>query len=172
VLTDFLSKESSKFRARIGTTASPHWPVGIVAESSSDMVEKVRNESGTLGYVESQYARRGGVSQASILNRAGKFVRASPESIAAASQAAGIQGWTSFSVSLINTNGADSFPITSFSWVYLRTKFVESARSAALADFLDWIYADGQQFASQEGYVSLPPPLLEALRKRVKAKAF
>ena len=63
--------------------------------------------------------------------------------------------------------GADAFPITSFSWVYLRP-LSEPARAAALSDFLDWIYTDGQQYAAQEGYAALPPPLLAALRKKVK----
>ncbi len=40
--------------------------------------------------------------------------------------------------------------------------------NAALGDFLDWIYTEGQQFAVQEGYSELPPPLLAAVRKRAK----
>jgi ABC-type phosphate transport system substrate-binding protein len=49
------------------------------------------------------------------------------------------------------------------------TKSAGSARAAALADFLAWVYMDGQQFASQEGYVELPPRLLAALRNKVRA---
>jgi phosphate transport system substrate-binding protein len=168
VFTDFLSRASSKFRVQIGTTASPHWPVGTTAERSSDMAAKVRDEPGSIGYVELQYAVKDNIPQAAVLNPAGRFVKASHESITAACQAAGTKGWKSFSISLINTTGADSFSITSFSWIYLR-RSADSTRRAALADFLDWVYADGQMFASQEGYVELPPPLLAALRKRVKA---
>jgi len=168
VFTDFLSKMSSKFRAQIGITPSPKWPVGTPAERSSDMADRVKNSPGSIGYVEYQYAVKGDISQIAVLNAAGRFVEASTESIAAACKAVEEPRWNRFSASLTNASGADSFPIASFTWIYLRTKSAESARAAALGNFLDWIYTDGQQFAAQEGYSELPPPLLTEVRKRVK----
>jgi phosphate transport system substrate-binding protein len=167
VFTDFLSKVSSKFRAQVGVTPSPKWPVGTPAERSSDMADKVKNSPGSIGYVEYQYAVKSNIPQAAVLNPAGKFVRASSQSMTAACQAAEAPGWKGFSASLINTPGADSFPITSFSWIYLRLKSTDSTRATALSNFLDWIYTDGQQYAAQEGYAELPPPLLAALRRKV-----
>jgi phosphate transport system substrate-binding protein len=168
VFSEFLSKTSSKFRAQIGVSPSPKWPVGEPAERSSDMADKVKNTPGAIGYVEYQYAVKGSISHAAVLNAAGRFVRASSESIVAACQAAEEPQWNKFSASLTNASGADSYPITSFTWIYLRVKPADSARSAALSDLLDWMYSDGQRFAVQEGYSELPPPLLAAVRKRVK----
>ena len=168
VFTDFLSKVSSKFRAEIGVTPSPKWPVGEPAERSSDMADKVKNNPGSIGYVEYQYAVKGSISQAAVLNPGGKFVRASSESIAAACKAAEAPRWSNFSASLTNASGADSFPITSFTWIYLRTPSSDSSRAAALGDLLNWIYTDGQAYAVQEGYSELPSPLLAAVRKKVK----
>jgi len=169
VFTDFLSKTSSKFRAQVGTSPSPKWPVGVPAERSADMADKVKASPGSIGYVEYQYAVKGNVSQVAVLNPAGKFVRASAESIVDACKAIEAPQWNSFTASLTNAPGADSFPIASFSWIYLRSKSTDSARAAALGDLLDWIYTDGQQFAAQEGYSELPPQLLAAVRKKVKA---
>ena len=169
VFTDFLSKTSSKFRAQIGVTPSPNWPVGVAAERSSDMADKVKSEFGSIGYVELQYAVKGNIPQVAVLNPAGKFVQASTESVAAACQGVETPRWNSFSTSLTNAPGADAFPVTSFTWIYLRAKSSDSARAAQLGDFLDWVYTDGQQFASQEGYSELPSPLLAAVRKKVKA---
>jgi phosphate transport system substrate-binding protein len=168
VFTDFLSKVSSKFRAQVGITPSPKWPVGEPAERSSDMADKVKNSPGSIGYVEYQYAVKSNIPQAAVLNSAGKFVKASIESMTAACIAAEAPRWNSFSASLSNASGTDSFPITSFTWIYLRTKSTDSARAAALADLMDWIYSDGQQYAVQEGYSELPTPLLAAVRKKVK----
>ena len=168
VLTDFLSKASSKFRAQIGTTASPKWPIGEPAERSSDMADKVKSTPGSIGYVEYQYAVKANIPHAAVLSPSGKFVRASADSIAAACQAAEAPHWNNFSASLTNLPGTDSYPITSFEWIYLRTQSSDSARAAALADLLDWIYSDGQRFAAQEGYAELPSPLLIAVRKKVK----
>jgi phosphate transport system substrate-binding protein len=167
VFTDFLSKASSKFRAQVGITASPKWPVGEQAERSSDMAEKVKSTPGSIGFVEYQYAVKGSVSQALVLNAGGRFVKASSESIDAACKAAEAPRWNNFSASLANAPGANSFPITSFTWVYLRTGSSDSVRTAALVDLLNWIYTDGQQYAAQDGYAALPAPLLAAVRKRV-----
>ncbi len=169
VFTDFLSKVSSKFHSQIGVTPSPNWPVGVPAERSSDMADKVKNDPGAIGYVELQYAVKGNISQAAVRNPAGKFVKASMQSISAACQAVERPRWNNFSVSLVNAPDSDSFPITSFTWIYLRTKSTDSARAAALGDFLNWIYTDGQQFAVQEGYSELPSRLLAEVRKKVEA---
>lgn len=168
VFTDFLSKVSPKFRAQIGLNASPSWPVGTPAERSSDMVDRVKSETGSIGFVELQYAIKANIPTVAILNPAGRFVKASAESIAAACEAVEAPRWNSFAASLTNASGADSFPISSFSWIYVRTQSSDTARTTALRDLLDWIYSDGQQFAAQEGYSELPPPLVVAVRQKVK----
>jgi len=168
VFTEFLSKVSTKFRSEIGVTPSPKWPVGEPAERSSDMADKVKNTPGAIGYVEYQYAVKGSISQAAVQNPSGKFVRASSEAIVSACQAAESPQWSKFSASLTNMPGADSYPITSFTWIYLRLKPSDSARAAALSDLLEWMYTDGQRYAVQEGYSELPPPLLAAVRKKAK----
>ncbi|MGD0164015.1 MAG: phosphate ABC transporter substrate-binding protein PstS [Candidatus Sulfotelmatobacter sp.] len=169
VFTDFLSKVSSRFRGQVGVSASPKWPVGTAAERSSDMADKVKSSPGSIGYVEYQYAVKNSIPQAEVLNSEGKFVKASAESMTAACKAEEAPHWNSFSAALSNAPGADSFPITSFSWIYLRTASSDSARRAALDDLLNWIYTDGQQYAAQEGYSELPPPLLAAVRKKVSS---
>ena len=168
VFTDFLSRASSRFRGQIGVTPSPKWPVGVPAERSSDMADKVRNTPGAIGYVEYQYAEKARITHAAVQNSAGKFVKASTDGVIAACRAAEAPNWKRFSASLIDTSGADSCPITSFSWIYVRTKTADSLRSAALRDLLDWIYTNGQQYVSQEGYAELPPQLLAALKDKVK----
>jgi phosphate transport system substrate-binding protein len=167
VFSDFLSKVSPKFRSQIGVTASPKWPVGTAAERSSDMADRVKGEPGSIGFVELQYAVKANVAMPAVLNPAGKFVRASTETIAAACQSVESPRWNAFAVSLTNAPGADSYPITSFTWIYLRTSS-DAGRSAALHGLLEWIYSDGQQFAAQEGYSELPKPLLAAVRNKVQ----
>jgi phosphate transport system substrate-binding protein len=169
VFTDFLSKVSSKFHTQVGVTPSPKWPVGQPAEGSADMADKVKSITGSIGYVEYQYAVKSNLSQAAVLNPAGRFVKASTESIEAACNAVEEPRWNGFSASLSNAPGADSFPIASFTWIYVRTAAPDSARAAGMSDLLDWIYTDGQRSAVQEGYSALPPQLLAAVRKKAKA---
>jgi phosphate transport system substrate-binding protein len=168
IFTDFLSKTSAKFRTRVGTTASPKWPVGESAERSSDMADKVRQHPGAIGYVELVYAVKSGLTQAAVLNPAGKFVRATSASITSACQQVEEPRWEKLTASLTNAPGEDSFPISSFTWAYLRSSSSEVSRSRAVADFFNWTLGDGQQFAQEEGYPPLPAELLVNVREKVK----
>ena len=167
IFSEFLSKTSPRFHSEIGVSPSPKWPVGAPAERSSDMAEKVKAESGAIGYVEAQYAIKAGLPMGLVLNPAGKYVKASDASITAACHAVEAPSWDKFSASLINAPGADSFPIASFTWLYLRTIPGDAKRASALQDFLLWAYSDGQKIADHDGYSELPPELLA----KVKAKA-
>lgn len=167
VFTEFLSKVNARFRDQIGRTASPKWPVGEPAERSSDMADKTKSTVGALGYVELQYADDDGISHASVLNAAGKYVNATAESITAACTAVEAPSWDKLAASLTNAPGAESYPISSFTWMYVRPSTRDQRRTAALVSFLNWVYADGQGIAVKEGYSKLPTQLIA----KVMAKA-
>src|SRR5258708_6273257 len=169
VFTEFLSKTSPAFKTQIGRSASPAWPVGTPAERSSDMADKVSKEAGAIGYVEHQYAVQNQMTYGLVQNPAGKFVKATQASITAACQAVEAPQWDKFAASLTNVPGVDSFPITSFTWLYLRTGPADPKRAAALKELLTWMFSDGQQLGSQLGYSALPAPLLAKVRAKVAA---
>lgn len=169
VFCEFLSKASPRFHSQIGITSSPKWPTGVSVERSADMAEKVKSTAGAIGYVEYEYAVKSGVRQAQVQNGSGKFVKASPASIEAACKAVEAPGWSALAASLTNATGADTFPISSFTWIYLRKTTSDAARAAAMRDFLGWIYSAGQPFVAEEGYSELPVPLLEEVKRQVKS---
>lgn len=169
IFTDFLSKSSASFRTRIGTTASPKWPVGESAERSSDMADKVRHSPGAIGYVELAYAVKSGLAQGEVLNPAGKFVKATQASITDACQQVEEPRWEKLTASLTSAPGETSFPIASFTWAYLRTSASDTSRARATTDFFNWVFSDGQTFAEQEGYPKLPAPLVATIKTKLKA---
>jgi phosphate transport system substrate-binding protein len=170
VFTDFLSKRSPKFREEIGVTPSPNWPVGTPAERSSDMVDRVKGTPGAIGYVELQYAVAQRIPYGLVSNPAGKFIKASAETIIAACKGVEAPKWDRFSASLTDAPGPDAFPIASFTWVYLKKKkSADSLRAAALANLLEWMLTDGQRLAAQQGYSELPEPLRQKAKLTVKS---
>lgn len=169
VFTEFLSRASTKFHEQIGRTASPKWPIGQPAERSSDMADKIKSTPGTLGYVELQYADDNGIAHASVLNPAGKFVKATAESITAACVAVEAPTWDKLAASLIDAPGADSYPISSFTWLYVRPSARDQRRTSALVGLLNWAYSDGQIVAIQEGYSQLPKQLVAKVLSKVNA---
>ncbi len=169
VFTEFLSKVSSKFRGQIGRTASPQWPAGEPAERSSDMADKVKGTPGALGYVELQYADDNGIAHASVLNPAGKFVRGTAASIMAACTATEAPTWDKLAASLTNAPGAESYPISSFTWIYVRPSTRDPRRTTAMVEFLKWAYGEGQTIAVQEGYSKLPTQLTVKVLSKVNS---
>lgn len=160
VFTEYLSKVNARFRDQVGKSASPKWPVGQPAERSSDMADKIKSTPGALGYVELQYADDNQITHASVQNAAGKFVKATAASITAACEAVEAPGWDKLAASLTNPPGAGSYPISSFTWLYVRPSARDQRRTTALVSLLNWAFSDGQGIAIQEGYSDLPKPLV------------
>ena len=169
VFTEYLSKVNARFRDQVGKSASPKWPVGQAAERSSDMADKVKSTPGALGYVELQYADDNRITHASMLNAAGKFVKATAASITAACTAVEAPGWDKLSASLTNPPGANSYPISSFTWLYVRPSARDQRRTAALVGLLNWAFSDGQSIAIEEGYSDLPKPLVVKVLAKINA---
>jgi phosphate transport system substrate-binding protein len=158
ILSDFLCKVSPEFLARAGRGDSPKWPIGFSAARSQDMAEKVRATSWSIGYTESNLAQAASLRTARVKNSAGEFVLPTTKSISAAV----LESKTpdDFRASLTNAPGKDSYPVTSFTWLYIPLKSKDPERGRAVVDYLKWIYADGQNIARDKGYAVLPNELL------------
>jgi phosphate transport system substrate-binding protein len=158
ILSDYLCKVSPEFTAKAGRSESPKWPVGASAGRSQDMIDKVRNTPGSIGYTELNLAQKASLRVARIKNSAGEFVKPTTKTIANAAVEAKITD--DFRVSLTNVGGKESYPISSFTWFYVPAKAKDPARGRAIADYLRWVYGDGQRIAQDQGYATLPNELL------------
>jgi phosphate transport system substrate-binding protein len=167
ILSDYLAKVSPEFLATAGRGESPKWPVGQAFQRSQDLVAKLRTTPGAIGYTELNLAASSAVRIASIKNAAGEFIKPSTKSIAAAASSIGGKMINDFRVSLTNAPGKESYPISSFTWLYVPAVAKDSVRGRAVADYLKWVYTSGQKIAQEQGYAILPEDVLE----KVAAKA-
>lgn len=158
ILSDFLCKVSPEFLAKAGRGESPKWPVGFSAARSQDMADKVRATSWSIGYTESNLAQMASFKMAHIKNPTGEFILPTTKSIVAAALGAKIRD--DFRVSLTNAPGKDSYPVTSFTWLYIPAKSQDPERGRAVVGYLKWVYAEGQKIAQERGYATLPNELL------------
>ena len=162
IFTDFLSKTSPEFRATVEASPSPGWPRGVEADRSQDMVRIVASTRGAIGYVELSFVANPQVGRGRVQNAAGHFVRATPASIEAACTALETSSAFNLRIDMTNAPGKDSYPIASFTWIYMPAP-APSGRRNALRQFLNWSLLNGQSITRSLGYVPLPD--------RVAAKA-
>lgn len=169
ILSDFLSKTGAEWKSKIGKSPSPNWPVGVETNRSEDMVAKVSGTPGAIGYVELNYAKRKDIGYGSVQNASGRFIRATPASIAAACTANEKNVQADFGVSLTNAEGKDSYPLVSFTRIYVAASGMEPARRQALKEFWNWALTDGQETASGLGYTVLPTGVAAKARETLNS---
>lgn len=156
IWTDFLSKSSSDFQTRIGKATSVRWTVGIGQKGNEGIAGMVRNSPFSFGYVELIYALQNKMSFGMVKNPAGKFVKASPETVSAAAAGAAKSMPNDFRVSITNAPGADSYPVSSFTWLLIPTKSPDAKKGEVLRDFLKWMLEHGESEAVGLSYAPLP----------------
>src|SRR5205807_9215137 len=102
-----------------------------------------------------------GVRIAGVKSAAGEFVKPSANSIGAGGTAGGSKMNNEFRLSLADATGKASYPISSFTWLYVPAAAKDSGRGSVVASYLKWVYTSGQKVAQEKGYAILPPEVLE-----------
>ena len=166
IFSDYLAKVSPEFLAKAGRSVSPKWPVGTGFNRTEDLLDNVRKTPGSIGYTELNWAEKSGLPVARIKNAAGEFVKPSMASIADAASALAGKMSEDFRVSLVNAPGKSSYPIASFTWLYVPAHAQDPMRGQAVSGYLNWVYTSGQGLARDHGYAPLPSDVLEKVRAK------
>lgn len=161
IFTDFLSKVSPEFKKTVGADAAVSWPVGVGGKGNEGVAGLVQQTPGSIGYIELIYALQNRIAYASVQNSAGTFVAASNESVTAAAAEAAAGMPADFRVSITNPAGVNAYPIASFTWILLYEQPEDKAQGKIMVDFMRWALTDGQAFATDLGYASLPKNVVD-----------
>ena len=144
IFTDFLSKVSPEWKSRVGKDTSVKWPTGIGQKGNEGVAGMVRQSPNSFGYVELIYAVTNKMQFGTVRNAAGKYVKASTAGVTAAAAAAAKTMPADYRVSITNAPGAESYPISSFTWLLIPTHFADPAKGKAMQGFLDWMLDKGE----------------------------
>jgi phosphate transport system substrate-binding protein len=167
ILTDYLSKISSEWKTRVGHATSVEWPIGIGGKGNEGVTQQVKQTEGSIGYVELIYAVSNGLPAAVMKNADGQFVEPTLKSVSAAAAGAKIGPDSDFRVSITNAAGAESYPISSFTWILAHKEIADSAKAAALHRFLTWMLNPAaQRMAADLHYAPLPAAVIDLLERR------
>jgi phosphate transport system substrate-binding protein len=168
IWTDYLSKVSPEWQSKVGKGTSVNWPVGLGGKGNEGVSALVQQTPGALGYIELIYAIQNKLPYGKVKNSSGVFVKADLASVSAAAAATAKFIPDDFRVSITNPEGKAAYPIASFTWLLIPSKFSDAAKRDVVKDFLKWALTDGQQYAEALSYAKLPK---EVVAKEMKAIA-
>ena len=130
------------------------------------MAKLVKDTDGAVGYVDFSDANASDLTFASIKNSAGKFIKPTLESAAAAADGASVNADLTYDP--INSDGATAYPITSPTWIIVYTDQTDAAKGNAIKGFLNYIYATARSWLRRSTTRRLPKGLLKQAKAQVK----
>ena len=165
IFTNYLSKVSADWKDKVGNNTSVEWPVGIGAKGNEGVANNVRQAQGSIGYVESAYAKQNKLTVMKMVNKDGKTVAPTPEAFQAAAANADWAGTPGFYVLLTDQPGAASWPIAGATFILFHKQVQDAAAANEAIKFFDWAYANGSKMAQDLDYIPMPAPVVAAIKK-------
>lgn len=166
IFTDYLCKVSKEWANGPGKGASPSWPVGVGGKGNEGVAGLVRQLPGALGYVELIYALQNKMTYGEVKNAAGNWTKASIEGVTEAAASIKVMP-ADYRVSITNAPGANSYPISSFTWLLIPVKSPDAAKGKVIKDLLSWIINSGEKEVTALSYAPLPKNVAEKVLKTV-----
>jgi phosphate transport system substrate-binding protein len=165
IFTNYLIKVSAEWKDKVGNNTSVEWPVGIGAKGNEGVANNVGQAQGSIGYVESAYAKQNNLTTMKMVNKDGKTVSPTPEAFQAAAANADWAGTPGFYVLLTDQPGAASWPIAGATFILVHKQVQDAASVHEALKFFDWAYANGSKMAQDLDYIPMPAPVVAAIKK-------
>jgi phosphate transport system substrate-binding protein len=169
IWTDYLAKVSPEWKTKVGTGASVNWPLGLGQKGNEGVTGAVKQTPGSLGYVELAYAVQNNLPYASVKNAEGVFVKPSFESVSECAAGAAKAMPADFRVSITNAPGKGTYPISSFTWLLIPSKFSDPAKAGQVKAMLRWVLTAGQSECAGLSYAPLPKAVVTKEQKQIDA---
>lgn len=174
VFTDYLTKASAMWAGKFGAGKSVNFPAGQAAKGNPGVAGVIAQTKNSIGYVGSEYAFAQKIPYATLQNRRGEFITPSAQSISAAASGE-IPADTRTSIT--DSDAADAYPISCFTWMIIYKEQNYSNRSkeqaAATLDLLQYILSEeAQKITSEVHYAPLPAKAVELSLANLKSVTF
>ncbi|MGB9445686.1 MAG: phosphate ABC transporter substrate-binding protein PstS [Candidatus Acidiferrum sp.] len=161
IFTSYLAKVSPEWSKRVGNGLTVTWPAGIGEQGSTGVLDFVKQNAGTIGYGELNYAAERHLPVASIQNRAGAFVAPSAASTTAAVQAFDQALGSDVRAPIVDppASAKDAYPIAGLSFFLIAKDGSDAVERQAIRNFAQYIVTGGQELSEGLDYARLPKPV-------------
>lgn len=166
VFTDYLAKSSPMWLKKYGKGKSIKWPTGLGGKGNEGVTGLLRNNPGSIGYIEMTYAISNKLQMASIKNKNGDYVSPSTDSVSKAAAGALKTMPKDYRVSITDPAGKGAYPISAFTYLLIHQKMMDQ-KGKEIVEFLNWAMGPGQKLASPLNYSPLPKSLIAKVNKTI-----
>ena len=149
-----------------GAAKTVEWPTGIGAKGNEGIAAQVAQTEGGIGYVEYAYAKENGISAAAIENASGNMITPSPEAASLVFEGETIP--EDFALTVPDPANPEAYPIAGLTWLLLYPEYDDPNKAQALQDVIDWALNNGDEYATQLGYIPLPPEVEQRVVQTVQ----
>ncbi len=163
--TYYLSQVSADWKSQVGSATSVEWPSGIGAKGNEGVSNNVSQTKGSIGYVEYAYALQNKLVYTKLVNKDGKTVAPTSEAFQAAAANADWNSVPGYGVILANQAGAESWPMTAATFIFIPKQPPDAAAAAEALKFFAWAYAHGDKMAEELDYVPMPKTVVAEIEK-------
>jgi phosphate transport system substrate-binding protein len=171
VFSEYLSKVSADWAGKNGKTVK--WFSGSLgAKGNAGVAGLIKQNPGTIGYVELVYAKENGLPFAVVQNKKGEFVEATNASVSAAAEGVKKEAVEkNFKISLTDSDHKGAYPISSFTWMLVFEKMPKE-KGTEIVKFSTWALGDeAQKIVGSINYSPVPKEIrTEALKAIAKIK--
>jgi len=159
----YLADVSADWKSNVGVNTALEWPVGIGAKGNEGVANNVSQTGGGIGYVEYAYAKQNKLTYTDMVNKDGKKVEPTAAAFSAAAANADWNSQPGYGVILANQAGAESWPMTSATWILLYKKPDDAAATGEALKFFAWSYSKGDDMAGELDYVPIPDNVVKSV---------
>ncbi len=154
--TNYLSKVSPAWKSQVGEGKAVKWPTGQGGKGNEGVAAYVRQLKNSIGYVEYAYAKQNNLAWTQLKNKDGNFVQPTQAAFAAAAANADWKSAPGMGVVLTEEPGAESWPVTSASFILVHKKQDKPENAKETLAFFDWAFKKGDKLAEELDYVPMP----------------
>src|SRR5512142_581689 len=163
IFTTYLSAVSPDWKKNVGAAISVSWPAGLGGKGSEGVTGIVKQNPGSIGYVELTYALENHLPVAEIKNAAGEFVAPTAEGTTSAIQAFADELAKDPRLPIVNppASAKNAYPISGLTYLLVPKQFKNEQKGQNVRNFVQYVITQGQSQAEKLHYAPLPESIVQ-----------
>lgn len=166
IFTNHLAAIDSKFRRIVTGSQNPRWNTNpLRGRGNAGVAASVAQTTGSIGYVNTDFATGGKLVTATLQDKRGRFVECD---LPNANRAMATFRFPSDSLVSLEGDPVEGYPIVGLTWMLVYGQY-DAAKRPAVQRFLNWVMTSGQNINGQLEYTRLPAPIVARAQRMINS---